>query len=121
MISLLNKIDYLQQFFSQYNIFNKRISFLLAFSVPRYVRVNTLISSVEKVSSRLIEDGWTQLSFKKETGYEGFIEKVKNLSENEFILDFHLDFLMVFPSSAQFHEHDLLRNGSILLQEKVCY
>lgn len=91
----------------------------LAISVPRYVRVNTLVSSVEKVSTMLMNEGWKQVKSKKKTGYKGFIERVKTLAENEFMMDFHLDFLMVFPPSAQFHNHELLKNGSILLQEKV--
>ncbi|XP_046437723.1 28S rRNA (cytosine-C(5))-methyltransferase-like [Daphnia pulex] len=88
-------------------------------SAPRYVRVNTLVSTTEKVCTKLIAEGWKQVKSKKKTGYEGFIERVKSLSENEFIMDFHLDFLLVFPSSAQFHNHDFLRNGSILLQDKA--
>jgi putative methyltransferase len=78
------------------------------------------VSTTEKVCTKLIAEGWKQVKSKKKTGYEGFIERVKSLSENEFIVDFHLDFLLVFPSSAQFHNHDFLRNGSILLQDKVC-
>ena len=92
---------------------------MFCFSAPRYVRVNTLVSSTEKVCTKLIADGWKQVKSKKKTGYEGFIERVRSLSENEFMMDFHLDFLLVFPSSAQFHNHELLKSGSILLQDKV--
>ena len=91
----------------------------LFISVPRYVRVNTLVSSTEKVCTRLIEEGWKQVQWKKKSGYESFIERVKILARDEFVVDFHLDFLLVFPFSAQFHNHSLLKNGSILLQDKV--
>ncbi|KAI9555146.1 hypothetical protein GHT06_017661 [Daphnia sinensis] len=88
-------------------------------SAPRYVRVNTLVSTTEKVCNQLIGEGWKQVRSKKKSGYEGFIERVKGLGENEFILDFHLDFLLVFPSTAQFYNHNLLTSGAILLQDKA--
>lgn len=88
-------------------------------SVPRYVRVNTLVSTVENVCNHLINEGWKQIKSKKKRGYDAFIEKVKSLNEDEFMLDFHLDFLLVFHPNAQFQDHELLHNGSILLQDKV--
>ncbi|XP_032780727.1 28S rRNA (cytosine-C(5))-methyltransferase [Daphnia magna] len=88
-------------------------------SAPRYVRVNTLVSTTEKICNQLTGEGWKQVRSKKKSGYEGFIERVKGLGENEFILDFHLDFLLVFPSTAQFYNHNLLKSGAILLQDKA--
>ena len=123
MINLPNKIKLLNKCpFSPIQYFGKKTNLfiLFCFSAPRYVRVNTLVSSTEKVCTKLIADGWKQVKSKKKTGYEGFIERVRSLSDNEFMMDFHLDFLLVFPSSAQFHNHELLKSGSILLQDKVC-
>lgn len=98
----------------------KELNFLSFHLVPRYVRVNTLVSSAEDVCSQLAEEGWNLVRLKKKkTSYEEFLAKVRDLGEKDFLMDYHLDFLLVFPPSAQFHDHSLLLNGSILLQDKV--
>lgn len=106
--------------FPQYNFWERKQFSYPFISAPRYVRVNTLVSTTEKICNQLTGEGWKQVHSKKKSGYEGFIERVKGLGENEFILDFHLDFLLVFPSTAQFYNHNLLKSGAILLQDKVC-
>ncbi len=90
------------------------------FVVPRYVRVNTLIcKSVDQVCDQFAQEGWIKVKLPKKSSYQDFIARVKCLDESEFLVDFHLDYLLVFPPNSQFHDHDLLKNGSILLQDKV--
>ena len=91
----------------------------LSFSVPRYVRVNTLVCSVEDVVKVLVDEGWLQVKLKKKSDYAAFLERVKSLSQEEFLIDYHLDFLLVFPAKTQFHEHHLMLDGSLFLQDKV--
>jgi len=87
--------------------------------VPRYVRVNTLVCSVGDAIQLLVDEGWVKVTLKKKTDYTAFLEKVKNLGESEFIVDYHLEFLLVFPPKTQFHDHYLLQNGSLFLQDKA--
>ena len=90
------------------------------FVVPRYVRVNTLVcKSVDQVCDQFAQEGWIKVKLPKKSSYQDFIARVKCLDESEFLVDFHLDYLLVFPPNTQFHDHDLLKNGSILLQDKV--
>lgn len=89
------------------------------FSVPRYVRVNTLVCSIEEAIKLLVEEGWVKVTLKKKSDYAAFLERVKNLDESEFLVDYHLEFLLVFPPKTQFHNHYLLENGSLFLQDKV--
>jgi len=91
----------------------------LSFSVPRYVRVNTLVCSVEDVVKVLVDEGWLQVKLKKKSDYAAFLERVKSLSQEEFLIDYHLDFLLVFPAKTQFHEHHLMLDGSLFLQDKA--
>lgn len=77
------------------------------------------MSTTEKVTNKLKDEGWKLINLKPGASYDEFLHRVKKLGEDEFILDFHLDFLLIFPKGAQFHSHELLINGSILLQEKV--
>ena len=89
------------------------------FSVPRYVRVNTLVCSVEEAIRLLVDEGCVKVTLKKKSDYAAFLERVKNLSESEFLVDYHLEFLLIFPPKTQFHGHYLLENGSLFLQDKV--
>jgi putative methyltransferase len=78
--------------------------------LPRYLRVNTLKSTVDKVIKHFVE--------------KGFI-----YSKNDFLLeeyqkktiyrDKHLSELLVLPSNVDLHEDELLLNGSIILQDKA--
>ena len=102
----------------KYIFFNTQ-NFCFEKIVPRYVRVNTIISSVEEVCHHFTQEGWSRVRLSKKKSYKDFLERVKELGEEEFMLDFHLEFLLVFHSKAQFHDHNLLHNGAILLQEKV--
>jgi len=87
--------------------------------VPRYVRVNTLVCSVEEAIRLLVDEGCVKVTLKKKSDYAAFLERVKNLSESEFLVDYHLEFLLIFPPKTQFHGHYLLENGSLFLQDKA--
>ncbi|KAK2716648.1 hypothetical protein QYM36_006958, partial [Artemia franciscana] len=89
----------------------------LVFAVPRYARVNTLKAEVREVIEILKNEGWILKD--KMITYEGFLNMVRGLSENEFIVDFHLEYLLVFHSNSDFHDHELLKTGAILFQDKV--
>ncbi|KAI7848118.1 S-adenosyl-L-methionine-dependent methyltransferase [Circinella umbellata] len=88
--------------------------------IPRYVRVNTHKSTVDKIIK----------SFKKE-GYnfiEDTPEDLKELSKKTFCQDPHLSDLLVFAPKTDLHNHPLYVSGDIILQDKascfpahVCY
>ncbi|KAK2716661.1 hypothetical protein QYM36_006966, partial [Artemia franciscana] len=86
-------------------------------AMPRYARVNTLKAEVREVIEILKNEGWILKD--KMITYEGFLNMVRGLSENEFIVDFHLEYLLVFHSNSDFHDHELLKTGAILFQDKV--
>ncbi|KAI9357280.1 S-adenosyl-L-methionine-dependent methyltransferase [Zopfochytrium polystomum] len=77
--------------------------------LPRYVRVNTIKLTVDKaiVEFRL-------------SGYR-LVDSCdfRDLSPKSFFQDAHIPEIFVFPSNADFHEHTLYLNGSIILQDKA--
>ena len=87
--------------------------------MPRYARVNTLKAEVREVIEILKSEGWILKD--KMISYEGFLDVVRGLSEDEFIVDFHLEYLLVFHSNTDFHDHELVKTGVILLQDKVSF
>ncbi|KAG5310375.1 NSUN5 methyltransferase, partial [Acromyrmex insinuator] len=84
---------------------------------PRYVRVNTLLLSVEKAISLFQEDGWQLLP--KSTTYSSYLQSLSQLSEPYFIQDLHIPEILAFPPSTIFHNHEGYRGGKLILQDKA--
>ncbi|XP_014243590.1 probable 28S rRNA (cytosine-C(5))-methyltransferase [Cimex lectularius] len=85
-------------------------------AIPRYVRINLLKTNLEPALSQLKEKGFLQLETPKELN--GFYEKLKNLKEKEFMLDFHVPALLVFHPKTKFFNFEWVLNGSFILQDK---
>lgn len=80
--------------------------------LPRYVRVNTLKTTVEDAIDYLKRDGFSYLG--KAAKLEDLILKGKR-----FIRDLHLPELLVFSPKTDFHDHFLYKAGHIILQDKA--
>lgn len=80
--------------------------------LPRYVRVNTLKTTVEDVVDYLKRDGFSYLG--QATKLEDLTLKAK-----EFVRDMHLSELLVFSPKTDFHDHFLYNAGHIILQDKA--
>ncbi|XP_029974357.1 28S rRNA (cytosine-C(5))-methyltransferase [Salarias fasciatus] len=80
--------------------------------LPRYVRVNTLKTTVEDVVDYMKRDGFT---------YRGQALRLEDLTlkDREFVKDLHLPELLVFSPKAHFHDHFLYKAGHIILQDKA--
>lgn len=84
---------------------------------PRYVRVNTLLLSVEEAISFFQKEGWQLLP--RSTTYSSYLQSLSQLSEPYFIQDIHITEVLAFPSLTSFHEHAGYQNGELILQDKV--
>ncbi|KAM4570728.1 28S rRNA (cytosine-C(5))-methyltransferase [Fundulus diaphanus] len=80
--------------------------------LPRYVRVNTLKTTVGDTVDYLKRDGFC---------YRGQALKLENLTlkNKDFMMDLHLPELLVFSPKADFHDHFLYKAGHIILQDKA--
>ncbi|KAG1970301.1 probable 28S rRNA (cytosine-C(5))-methyltransferase [Pimephales promelas] len=81
--------------------------------IPRYVRVNTLKTTLEDVIDYLKREGFS---------YQGTtmrLEDLDHLSGKTFLHDLHLKDLLVFSSKTDFHNHFLYKAGHIILQDKA--
>ncbi|XP_041859360.1 probable 28S rRNA (cytosine-C(5))-methyltransferase [Melanotaenia boesemani] len=80
--------------------------------LPRYVRVNTLKTTVEDVVDYFKRDGFS---------YQGQALRLDDLSmkKKDFVGDLHLPELLVFSPKADFHDHFLYKAGHIILQDKA--
>lgn len=91
--------------------------FLFIVRKPRYVRINTLLISVEEAISLFQKEGWKSLS--RSTTYSSYLQSLSQLSEPYFIQDLHIPEVFAFPSSTYFHKHAGYKNGELILQDKV--
>ncbi|KAM4562107.1 28S rRNA (cytosine-C(5))-methyltransferase [Odontesthes bonariensis] len=80
--------------------------------LPRYVRVNTLKTTVEDVVDYFKRDG---------LNYLGQALRLNDLTlkERDFVKDLHLPELLVFSHKKDFHDHFLYKAGHIILQDKA--
>ena len=100
-------------------------------SFPRYVRVNTIKTSIDEVVSILINDIDSKddqadiITERNISSSESDVEnKFKFTDNNKIYLDAHVPDLLVLPpeimksDSAQFYSHSLVQDGKIIFQDK---
>ncbi|XP_056130513.1 probable 28S rRNA (cytosine-C(5))-methyltransferase isoform X2 [Lampris incognitus] len=80
--------------------------------LPRYVRVNTLRTTVEDAVDYLKREGFFYLG-------QAYILDNLNLKAKAFVRDIHLPDLLVFSPKTDFHDHFLYKAGHIILQDKA--
>ncbi|XP_020493834.2 probable 28S rRNA (cytosine-C(5))-methyltransferase [Labrus bergylta] len=80
--------------------------------LPRYVRVNTLKTTVDDTVDYLKRDGFSYLG--KASKLEDLTLKAKY-----FVRDLHLPEVLVFSPKTDFHDHFLYKAGHIILQDKA--
>lgn len=80
--------------------------------LPRYVRVNTLKTTVEDAVDYLKREGFAYL------GEASQLDDL-TLKPKQFVKDIHLPELLVFSPKTDFHNHFLYKAGHIILQDKA--
>lgn len=87
--------------------------------LPRYVRVNTLKTSMDMVKVHLKKLGMKRLKLHNGKDYDDFVQTVRSLESHQFIKDFHLKNVLVFAPKSDFHEDPMYLDGSLVLQDKA--
>ncbi|XP_030764174.1 probable 28S rRNA (cytosine-C(5))-methyltransferase [Sitophilus oryzae] len=86
---------------------------------PRYVRINTLLTSFNESLELFQEEGWVLQQIKDHQNYDSFIEQVSLLEGDLFLRDIHISDLLIFPHGTQFYNHPGYKQGAIILQDKA--
>lgn len=97
----------------------KKKSHFFSVKNARYVRINTLLVTLKKGISYFQEEGWSLVP--KCSNYIQHLNAVKNLKKPNFIQDFHIPEILVFPPDTVFYDHPGYQNGEIILQDKVIF
>lgn len=85
--------------------------------LPVYVRVNTLNNTLEHIILQFQKEGWHLLPFCKT--YAEHVIKVANIGQEEFMRDFHIPEVLIFPPGTNFRNHFGLYLGNFFIQDKV--
>ena len=86
---------------------------------PRYVRINVNKIEPKKAVKKLAKNFNQILYDPQNFDYSKFLDLVRNLGENDFLSDFHVENLLIFHPKVSFYEHNLYQNGSLILQDKA--
>ncbi|XP_073816665.1 nop2/Sun-like domain containing protein 5 [Musca autumnalis] len=87
---------------------------------PRYVRVNRNLLSVDEAHEFLASEEWRKKEYPPFENYDDFLNAVKELQEDEYMVDMHVDDLLIFhPKNKHYWaNHNYTREKCFMLQDK---
>uniref|UniRef100_A0A915PMH0 SAM-dependent MTase RsmB/NOP-type domain-containing protein n=1 Tax=Setaria digitata TaxID=48799 RepID=A0A915PMH0_9BILA len=86
---------------------------------PRYARVNTLKWSLDDALQALEDEGWNISSLEPQEDDGWYTAVVSSMSKDQLFVDCHVDNLLLFPAHADLHQHWMVTDGYLLLQDKA--
>ncbi|XP_023217073.1 probable 28S rRNA (cytosine-C(5))-methyltransferase isoform X2 [Centruroides sculpturatus] len=90
--------------------------------LPRYVRVNTILTTVADVLQKLENDGYQQVKYQKKCiTLNKYYDMIRSLERKQFIQDIHFGDLLVFAYSENLAVNSLYKDSHIILQDKTSY
>ena len=89
--------------------------------LPRYVRVNGLRGNYEEILDKLKNEGWKIRKLKRTISPLNYRRLVKKLEAPKVYIDPHIPNLLIFPNGTDLHGNDLVKDGALILQDKVIY
>ncbi|CAL1289249.1 unnamed protein product [Larinioides sclopetarius] len=90
-------------------------------SLPRYVRVNTLLTSVPDVLKNLRKAGYREIYYGENTPEKEYLDLVRNLETGNFLIDYHFKDLLVFASTENLSTWSLYQKNHVYIQDKSSY
>ncbi|KAJ1346876.1 hypothetical protein KIN20_001799 [Parelaphostrongylus tenuis] len=85
-------------------------------AIPRYARINTLKWTAKEAIETLIDEDWKVVSLSTE---DDFVERVGHIAADEVFIDPHIEDLLIFPHSNDFHRYWLVEQRYLILQDKA--
>ncbi|XP_064556168.1 28S rRNA (cytosine-C(5))-methyltransferase [Drosophila montana] len=88
---------------------------------PRYVRINTNLLSIADALDYLYGEEWRRKQLAADATYADFLVAIRTLEEDEFLIDIHVEGVLIFHSkwSHYWASHDYVRSKKFILQNKA--
>lgn len=88
--------------------------------IPRYVRVNTNLFSIAAALEYLADKNWRRKELDADISYTDFLSAVRTLEEDEFLMDLHVEGVLIFHHKSRnfWPCHDLVVSKRFILQNK---
>uniref|UniRef100_A0A914DWM8 SAM-dependent MTase RsmB/NOP-type domain-containing protein n=1 Tax=Acrobeloides nanus TaxID=290746 RepID=A0A914DWM8_9BILA len=87
--------------------------------IPRYARINSVLTSPELAIEELENLGWTVGKIKRHASMKRFKKKVREMELQTIYKDPHIDNLLIFRPGTDLHENPLVLDGRLVLQDKA--
>ncbi|XP_017848770.1 probable 28S rRNA (cytosine-C(5))-methyltransferase [Drosophila busckii] len=87
---------------------------------PRYVRINTNLLSIADALEYLAGEEWRRKELAADATYDDFLAAVRTLEEDEFLLDMHVEGVLIFhaKNSSYWASHEFVGSKKFILQTK---
>ncbi|XP_075148610.1 nop2/Sun-like domain containing protein 5 [Haematobia irritans] len=87
---------------------------------PRYVRINRNLLNVNDAHAMLADEQWRKKETTPFERYEDFLKAVMELEEDEYMMDMHVDDLLIFhPKNKHYWaSHQYTKEKRFMLQDK---
>ncbi|XP_061388265.1 28S rRNA (cytosine-C(5))-methyltransferase [Musca vetustissima] len=87
---------------------------------PRYVRINRNLLSIEEAHEFLASEEWRKKEYPPFENYDDFLKAIKELQEDEYMIDMHIDDLLIFHPKQKHYwaNHSYARDNYFMLQDK---
>ena len=88
---------------------------------PRYVRINSNLLSIANALDILTTEEWRRKDQVPFENYQDYLDAIKSLEEDEFLIDMHLNDMLVFHAKQKHYWacHELVKEKKLMLQDKV--
>ncbi|VDK85041.1 unnamed protein product [Litomosoides sigmodontis] len=87
--------------------------------IPRYARVNTLKWSFDEALQALQNEGWSISSLEPQESNDWYKTAVASMLKDQIYIDYHISELLLFPADTDLHQHWMVTDGYLLLQDKA--
>lgn len=85
-------------------------------AIPRYARINTLKWTAEEALEKLAYEDWKVVHLSTQ---DDFAKRVGSIADDEVLVDPHVENLLIFPHSNEFHRYWLVEQRYLILQDKA--
>ncbi|GFY62813.1 hypothetical protein TNIN_112811 [Trichonephila inaurata madagascariensis] len=97
------------------------LSFKDALTIPRYVRINTLRSSLSTVVNNLMDAKYKHIQYGKETSLNEYLDLVRKLEPCSYLIDYHFEDLIVFSHLENMSNWSMFKKNFVFAQDKSSY